>query len=165
MSRPETREEAERRMGEFAAQTVETETLRNEMESRIQDVRAEYEARLIEAGSMLEEMEADLKAWGKANEKLCGDGRAIEMVHGTIEFREGQPQCRLRKGVKEEEVKAKLINRDLGYTRTVVEVDRERLIADREKLGEAFFERIGMQVVQVTRIHVEPKRESVAAVA
>jgi phage host-nuclease inhibitor protein Gam len=47
------------------------------------------------------------------------------------------------------------------YIRTKSEPDKEKLLADREKLGDRLTE-VGVQVVQAETFFVDPKREALA---
>jgi phage host-nuclease inhibitor protein Gam len=77
-----------------------------------------------------------LGMWAQANEKTHADPdtRTITFAGvGSIQLRTGNPTVSLKRGVKEEDAIRMLFDAGLGvYVRTVLQLNREAIIADRE---------------------------------
>jgi phage host-nuclease inhibitor protein Gam len=155
----ETRERAEAVVGEIAAKVIERDAVTAELESDIQDVRSRYEARLLECSLVIEQKMPAVEAWAEEHPELFEAKKSLQMVHGLIGFRTGNPKCSPLRGWTWEKVKAHLVNKNLGYTRTVVEVDREGFIRDRDTLKAAGLAERGVEVYQEDSFYLEPKRE------
>lgn len=156
-----TREEAEELAGQIAALEVSRTEMVNEMERRIQAIRAEYAARITENDLMREEFFPALEAWARENCGAWGAKKSLEMLHAVIGFRTGMPRPKPIKGETWEKIKARLVNRGLGYTRTSVEVDKQGIVTDRELLGETRLKEMGIKIVQDEAFFCEAKKEQV----
>ena len=112
-------------------------------------------------------MEEDLESWARLHPEAFPAGkRSLDMVHGTLGFRETPPAMRLRKGVKEEHVIELLRTNGMsGYVRTVDEIDRSSLLADREAIGAEKLAALGLRVAHDDRFYVELKNEEAPAAA
>lgn len=155
-----TREQMEQCVGEIADLMIERDSLTVAMDARIKAVRDAYQERLAD-------MEADIEAelalaaeWAEANRAAFGDRKSIEMVHGTVGFRTGNPTLKTLTGWTWNLVLERLAQLPslIAYIRQKTEVDKEKLLADRETLGERLRE-IGCRVVQNESFFCEPKRE------
>lgn len=157
-----TREELERVMGEFAQATIARGQLAFAMEARLNEIRHDYESRLAEFDEAIEAFLADLEAWAVMHPADFATRRSIDLVHGVIGFRTGQPALKTIKGVKWDHVldMLKLANH-LQYVRTEESVDKEAILAEREQIGEKNLEKFGMRVEQAERFYAEPKLEQV----
>jgi hypothetical protein len=96
--------------------------------------------------------------------EVFGKNKSLVMVHGTIGFRTGKHQCKALPGWTWDKVRSHLLNKGLGYTDSKVTVDKDGLIADREKLGLTGLAERGVCVIQEESFFVEPKREVVQEV-
>ena len=157
----DTRDRAEAVSREIAGAVVLRDSYTAEMERHIQDVRARYETRLLECALLIEQKLPALQAWAEASPELFKDKKSLDMVHATIGFRTGTPKCKPLRGWTWEKVRSYLLEYAIGYTRTTVEIDKEALISDREKLGRSGLADHGVQVTQDETFYVEPKREGV----
>lgn len=157
----ETRERAEEVVGEIALVEILRDALTADMEAAIQQVREGFEARLMSCAISLEQKLPAIQAWAEANPELFKEKKSLPMVHGIIGFRTGMHQCKTLRGLTWEKVKALLINQSLGYTRSTTVVDKDALIAERDKLGAEGLAKRGVQVFQEETFFVEPKREEV----
>lgn len=162
-----TREDAEVLMGELHACAIQLGQRKLAMEEQIQRIRAAYEIELTACAEELARMETDLESWARLHPEVFPAGRrSIEMIHGVLGFRETPPSIRLRKGVKEDHVIDLLATNGLGgYVRTVKEIDRSSLLADREAIGEEKLAALGLRVAQDDKFYVELKNEDAPAIA
>jgi phage host-nuclease inhibitor protein Gam len=156
----ETREQLEQCVGELARLTIERDSLTVEMDERIRQIRAEYEQRIADLSADIETEFDMAQDWAERNKAEFLQRKSLDLVHGTVGFRTGTPKLKTMRGVKWDTVLMRMTQlRMSSYVRTKVEPDKEKLIADREKLDGKLAE-IGCQVVQDETFFVEPKRES-----
>ena len=160
-----TREDAEVLLGELHACAIQLGQRKLQMEEQIQRIRAGYEIELTACAEELARMEEDLESWARLHPEAFPAGkRSLDMVHGTLGFRETPPAMRLRKGVKEEHVIELLRTNGMsGYVRTVDEIDRSSLLADREAIGAEKLAALGLRVAHDDRFYVELKNEEAPA--
>lgn len=100
------------------------------------------------------------RKWAKAHPERFIDKKSIELLHGIMGFRTSPHKCELLDGHTWESVLEKLQLSELGneYIRKTPEVDKEKLIADRENIAE-FICRIGVEITQDEKFFVEAKQE------
>lgn len=156
---PVSREEMEALVGEIAALSIDRDSMTVEMDERLQAIRSEYEASLADNRLQLDAKLEAARLWALANPESFGEKKSIEMVHGIIGFRIGMPKLKTLRGctwnfVLEQLARLRLTN----YIRSKAEPDRERIIADRDKLSDRLAA-LGVEVVQEEAFYVEPKRE------
>jgi phage host-nuclease inhibitor protein Gam len=136
-----------------------------EMELQITKVREKYQSDLADQVKILEAKNAVLMQYALENEQLFDKKKSIDLTHGTIGFRTSTPAIKALKGFTLKSA-AVLIKEFMGlkYIRTVEEINREAIIADREdsKVTD-LFPKCGIEVVQNETFFVEPKEEAVLA--
>ena len=157
-----SREDVDISLGEYARLVIERDSVAAEMDERIRMIRAEYEHRLTDLSEDAE-LEFDMIAdWAARNPDTFAQRKSVEFTHGVVGFRTGTPKLKPKKGVKWSGVLILLTTlKRFEYIRTKSSADRERIIADREKLGKQGLDEMGVRVVQDESVFVEPKRESV----
>jgi len=156
-----TREELEAVLGEYARAVIAHGQLTLEMDEKINRVRQDYEGRLADLNVDIETMFADLEAWAALNPAAFADKRSLDLVHGTLGFRTGNPTLKTVKGVKWEHVLDMLkCNRMAAYVRHSEEPNKDALLADREAIGAERLAALGMRVEQTERFYVDPKLET-----
>jgi len=131
------------------------------MEEHILEVRDNYAPRLAYTAAKIGPLLKSAAAWAKKNPGEFRGLKSIEMTHGTVGYRTGQPKLKLLKGWTWEKVLATL--KPL-YVRTKREPDKEALLAARRDIGAEGFASVGLLVDQDETFFVEPKREPVQAV-
>lgn len=162
---PATREEMEALVGEIAALTITQREQMAQMDGRLQMVRAEYESGLAELRLMLDDKMERARLWAVTNPEAFGTKRSIDMVHGAVGFRTGMPRLKTLRGITWALVLELLAKYRLTeYVRLKTEPDKDRIIADREKLGERLRD-VGLECVQDESFYIEPKMESIPEVA
>ena len=159
-----TRDDVESCLGEYARLAIERDALAAEMEEQIRVVRARYEERLADLVTDLQ-TEFDLAAdWAARNPEQFEARKSLDLTHGTLGFRTGMPRLKPRRGATWQQVLMMLAQlRKLDYIRTKAEPDKEKLLADRDRLGPDGLAEVGLEVVQDETFYVEPKREVVTA--
>ena len=155
------REDLENVLGQYATAVIDGDALKAEMEQKIAEIRADYEGRAAEIGRRQEDLFADIEAYLLGNPQEIPEGRkSLELLHGTVGFRTGNPTVRLPRGVDEAEVCQDLKGAGLGgYVRTREEVDRAAVLAADDPTRESLAAH-GVKVTQTKdRFFVEVKRE------
>lgn len=150
-----TREQAEAMMNSYAADANSLRALSAQMDEEILAVKESYEAGIGALDVMLEEKKLALLLWAQAHPEEFPKGRkSIEFLSGVLGFRTGTPKLKLLAKWTWKKV-LDLMHSD--FVRVVKEVDREKLLAQRETLASEFFERHGIKVVQDETFFIEPK--------
>jgi phage host-nuclease inhibitor protein Gam len=158
----QTREEMERLVGQLCALTIQSDERRAEMDRRIMEIRAEYEAQLAVADQELQQLMALARDWAESHPEEFAGRKSIDMTHGTVGFRTGQPTLRTVSGWTWSRVLE-----GLGplYIRVKQEPNKEAILADRDILGPVGLRQLGLRVDQPEAFFVEPKRETADLVA
>jgi phage host-nuclease inhibitor protein Gam len=159
-----TREALEARMADFARNAYQGAKLEAQLNTQLADVRARYEAMFADLETARAEIAADLEAWAALHPADFGARKSIDLMHGVIGYRTGQPALKPVRGVRWEDVLAQLIACNYtDYVRNVQEVDKARILAEREAIGEANLASIGLRCEQAERFFIEPKQEEGAS--
>ncbi len=165
----DSREALESVMGEYAKATIDAAALQAEMESRIAEIRTAYEVRFADLGEMAEGLLADIEAWAAGHPEAFADRKSLELLHGTIGFRTSTPRVALPRGTDENGLATQLADAGLSiYTRTLRELDRQRILADCANPDDGEEARrvlaaYGIRVAQSERFFAEVRREDAAA--
>ncbi len=130
------RAEAMGKMVELAAEATRLATAVAERDEAIARINEAFAERIETGGRMVTGLKAELKAWAQENEAAEAD-KATRIIRfagvGEIQLRTGNPEVRLARGVTEPVAIGRLFDAGLGhYVRTVQELDREAILADRE---------------------------------
>ena len=103
-----------------------------------------------------------LKEWAAAHrEDVFADRKTLQLAHGEIGFRLGQPRVAPRSRVTWASVLERIERLGRGeYVRIKREVDKDALLADREQLeASGELEQMGLKTAQTERFFAEPKQE------
>ncbi|NDV45485.1 hypothetical protein D0T49_00260 [Paludibacter sp. 221] len=127
--------------------------------TKLRDSKADELAKLEAEKSEAFEL---IKAYALENkETQFSKKKSLELTHGVIGFRMGTPKIKTLKGYTLKAVAKILEKLNPDYVRKTVEVDKEKLIADREKEGMAETMReCGIEVVQDEAFYIELKKEN-----
>jgi phage host-nuclease inhibitor protein Gam len=138
-----------------------------EMEKHLTEVRAQYQHRIETAERKATEAFADLEAWAEANKHLFAEARSVELAHGTIGFRTGQPKLKLKsKNTWEKVLELLSAAKITDWIRVKRDVNKEQMLIDRTKEGASeLFAQLGVRVAQEDAFRVEPKREVIEQIA
>jgi phage host-nuclease inhibitor protein Gam len=131
----ENRTKAMEKMVELASEATRLQTMLAERDEAIAAVNERFAERIDTASKVCLCLKNDLKVWAKNNEREAdGDSRTIRFAGvGEIQLRTGNPEVRLARGVSEEDAIRRLYDQGQGgYVRTVQELNREAILADRQ---------------------------------
>jgi phage host-nuclease inhibitor protein Gam len=130
------------------------------LELEINAARAKYEPQIT---AYCHEINDDFEAcqrWAEANPSAFVPRKSLDLMHGVLGFRTGQPRLKLLSGTTWNRVLELLaLNRLTDFIRQKQEPDKERILAERETLTDELLKRIGVKVVQDETFYIEPKRE------
>lgn len=164
----ESREDLEAAMGEYARAALALEGAKVEMEARLQEAREEFEARLPVLKTAAEAAFKPLELWARRHPEQFAQRRSLELVHGRIGFRTGQPRVSLRRGTDEEALcRAMRLGGAAEFVRERLEIDREAAIrafaaADADAAArQRVLSNWGVRVSQTERFFAEPREEAV----
>lgn len=151
-----TRTEAEEVCGQIARDMNDRRRLSAEMDAELKAVRDRYQARITALGKSMEGQLARLQDWAESNPTEFVGKRSIEMMHGRVGWRLGQPQLKPLSGTTWARV-LEIIGEDTRFLRMKPEVNKEALIAARDEIGAEGLRALGVKVVQEEDFFVEPK--------
>jgi len=156
-----TREDLEKCVGEIAALSIQRDALLVEMDAKLQSIRQEYEGKL---GDLVADIDAELglaEAWCDAHKAEFTERKSIEMVHGTIGYRTGNPTLFTVRGVTWKTALERVLRLGMRrFIRRKLELNRELILMERTALGAEKLTAMGLFVDQPETFFVEPKRET-----
>ena len=156
---PTTRAEMESLVERIARASASLNELVAQMATDLIEVRARFEPQLSAYQVEREAALDSAKAWADANPGEFGGKKSIELVHGQIGYRTGMPRLKTTSGWTWDRVLEKLCLMKLtNYIRGKQEVDKEKIIADRETLADRL-PLMGVRGCQEESFYVEPKSE------
>ena len=171
-----TREAAEEAFASYAKATASIKKINADIELQCARIREKRQAELAQLTQESETAFSTLQAYATENHaELFTKKKSLEMAHGTIGFRTGTPKLKTLKGFTWASA-LQLVSTFLPtrYIRKKQEIDKDRLLADRDIEAVAFsgadlteeitmqeaMSRCGMAVVQEESFYVEPKEET-----
>jgi phage host-nuclease inhibitor protein Gam len=168
-----SREAADEAFASYAKASASIDKINADIELQCARVREKYQEKLSQLSQERDGAFDVLQSFATENEQeLFGKKKSLEMAHGTIGFRTGNPKLKTLKGFTWASA-LQLVKEFLpDYIRTTEEIAKDKLLADRDteieaqreggpvktKLGEEM-SRCGIQVVQDESFFVEPKKE------
>lgn len=171
-----TREAADEAFAQYAKAAAKSDKITAEIELQCAKIREKYQDQLSSLDSEKASAFDILQSYATENQaELFAKKKSLDMAHGTIGFRTGNPKLKTLKGFTWasalELVKTFLPS---GYVRTTEEVAKDKLLADRDLEEVTVFDqgngrtatmseamsKCGIQVVQDETFFVEPKAEA-----
>lgn len=155
-----SRADLENAVGNYAQTILAKEAAMAKLTGRLAAIRAEYEETCAQLDKKAQAQFEDIAAYITLHPEEIPTGRkSIDLLHGTLGYRTGNPSVRLPRGVGEEDMIERLRAAGLGgYVRTRDELDRAAILAS-EDAERATLEAHGLRIVQSERFFVEIKRE------
>jgi len=154
------RDEATALAARIVASQIQRERLVAERDEAMESAARPYRAQLDEIEADLKDGLARLEAWATANPAEFGDARSTVLPGGTrVGWRLGNWAAKAMKGFTWDRVRTELEAlppKWRAYLRTKVEVDKAKILADREAYD---WRAIGVEFVQGESFFLEPMRE------
>lgn len=143
---------------EICELSIMEDDARVRLDEELMRVRENYEALLAEIKPRVDRLLERAEAWAESHPEEFGSRKSIVMMHGTLGYRTGTPKLKTLSKWTWGHVLEVLKDQFPEYVRRKEEVDKDRLLQDRQKLG-ARLSDIGVRVVQDESFFVEPNRE------
>ena len=156
-----TREDLEATLGRYAAAVIEADALKAELDRKTNELHAGYEERAAALGKRVELLFADIEAYVANNpEEIPAGRKSLELLHGTVGYRTGNPTVRLPRGTDETALCEELRGAGFAdFVRTRDELNREAVLAADDPTRESLAAH-GVKVTQTKdRFYIEIKRE------
>ena len=156
-----TRDEMEEAMHSYAVADAKQRALMAEMDGKLSEIREQYSGQLQDLDMEKDEAFEKLQAFATENrDEHFSKRKSMETTHGTLGFRIGNPQLKPAKGMTWPGILELLKIKGKNYIRTVEEVAKDKLLAERESDEcQIVMEACHITVVQKESFFVEPKTE------
>ena len=154
------REDLEAVVRELCLASVRMDEATAQMNEAVARARQAFEAYLAALRQSYEDNLAIAQAWADAHPEEFASKKSVTMVHGTLLYRTGQPALKTVRGCTWEKVLATLKLTAPQYVRAREDVDKEKLLADRDALGAEKLGTLGVRVEQAERFHVELNKDA-----
>lgn len=157
-----TQEVAEQAMASFAMAEARKAKIKAEIDIQFTKIRDEYAAEQAELDEIINLSFDKLQVFATENPNLFKKKKRIDTAHGVFGYRTGQPKAKTLKGFTWAAVASVLQRMAPDYIRTSIEADKQKLIDDREKIGDKMAD-YGVEIVQDETFYVERKTEETTA--
>jgi phage host-nuclease inhibitor protein Gam len=158
MKIPKTTAELEELMEQARKLRIELRAATLAREREHQDVDARWQPDIENIEAQIEVITQTFQAWAEANPAAFAARRSIELQNGVFGWRTGKPALKLLRGWDWERVLEVLRSYDPRFIRLKEEVDRERILSERDAIGPDL-PKLGLKVVQKETFYVDPKIE------
>jgi phage host-nuclease inhibitor protein Gam len=139
--------------------TARLQVLEGKMNEELTAIKEKYESRI---NKLQEEKEGHfevMQVYAESHPELFEKKKSAEYTHGVIGFRTGQPKLATLRGFPWAGVFTLVKEKLSSYIRTKEEVNKELLLADRERID---LSSVGLKVTQDETFYVEPNIEVVS---
>ena len=128
---------------------------------KLSEIREQYSGQLQDLDIEKDEAFEKLQAFATENrDEHFSKRKSMETTHGTLGFRIGNPQLKPAKGMTWAGILELLKIKGKNYIRTVEEVAKDKLLAERESDEcQVVMEACHISVIQKETFYVEPKTE------
>lgn len=156
-----SREAMEEAFNAYATADAQQRSLTAEMDSKLVEIRESYADRLASLETEKKEAFEKMQVFATENrEELFSKRKSMETTHGILGFRIGNPKLKVRKGMTWAGVLELLKIKGKNYVRTVEEVAKDKLLAERDlDKCKAVMDACYIDVIQDETFFVEPKTE------
>lgn len=153
-----TRDQAEEAMQRLALLAYQQRATQASLDLGLAEIRKRHQPHLDAWAEERKGIEAALETWARANRAAeFGDRQSLDLMHGTLAYRVGQPQLKPLKGWTWDKITLWLLEHCPRYVRTTYAAQRDSLLADRDNLD---LSPMGLRVCQAERFAAEPREET-----
>ena len=158
-----TLEQAQEASSSFATTNNKLAKLEAKMNEEINKIKSKYQDEVNDLTEAMEEPKSILEVFAREQQDSWGKKKSYELLHTTIGFRTGMPKLKCDKGFTWPAVTALVEEFYPDYVRKVTELNKEKLIGDREsEVFEKISKKVHISVIQDETFYVEAKEEVVA---
>lgn len=154
-----SRAEAEQAMGDVRQLAIERNSRLLYIEKRRKEIEDNEAERLGEIAAEINAVSERLRVWAEANMAEFGDKKTLELTHGKMGWRLGNPTLKPLRGYTWASVVDALRDVAPEYVRKREEPNKEAILSDREKIGVDKLRLLGVRMVQDEPFYVEPNIE------
>lgn len=155
-----TRTELEALVREIAELTLERNIQQTNLDQELTSIRGQYEHTITKLGQDLDQRVELVRAWAEGNPDEFKGLKSLDLVHGIIGWRTGQPTLKTLSGWTWDRVLEKLETIGwFSYIRSKKEVNKQQILAERETIAPENLRAIGVKIAQSEAFYVEPKLE------
>lgn len=148
----QTAVEADALLGRIGTETAIRDILAADMAKELAAVRTKFEPGIAKVQDSIADKLSALEDWADASREQFGEKKSIELLHGRIGFRSGNPHLELLSKMTWKKVLARLKGKLKRYIREKPEVDRAALLADASRkvdpLPASMLSRAGVRLAQ-----------------
>jgi len=156
-------EQAQDASAAYTKAHVSLQSIEAKMNEEINKIKEKYQDKISEQEEKRDEQFVVLEVYASEQKDTWGKAKSVDMLHTRIGFRTGTPKLKCDKGFNWTSVTSLLEEHYPDYVRTVSELNKEKLIADREFDGfDKLCKKAHIAVVQDETFFVEAKVEEVA---
>lgn len=132
-----------------------------EMNAAVTEAKKTFEDKFAPVEKRILEKSALVQDWAEANPSEFNGAKSLDMVHGLVGWRTGQPQLKTLSGWTWDRVLDVIqkLPKLASYVRTSPTINKQQLLADRDQLGAEGLRAIGVKVIQEEGFFIEPKLE------
>jgi phage host-nuclease inhibitor protein Gam len=133
-----------------------------ELEMQLTEIRKQYEFKIDKQKKKIEEIALKLRNFAEENHDLYfgGEKKSMNLLHGTIGFRLGNPKLKSAKGFTWTSILELVKDRMHNYIRTKEEVAKDKILADKDNKDiKELITQCGIEIVQEESFYIEPKEE------
>lgn len=131
-----------------------------EMNAAVTAAKKQFEATFGPINKRILEKSALVQSWAEANPSEFNGAKSLDLVHGQIGWRTGNPTLKTLSGWTWDRVLEKLQERrDEDFIRVKQEVNKEGILNAREEIGADGLKAIGVKVIQDEAFFIQPKLE------
>ena len=133
-----------------------------ELEMQLTEIRKQYEFKLDKLKTKIENIALNLRKFAEENHDLYfgGEKKSMNLLHGIIGFRLGNPKLKSAKGFTWKSILELVKDRMHDYIRTKEEVAKDKILADKDNKDiKELINQCGIEIVQEESFYIEPKEE------
>jgi len=159
-----TKDQANDAMHAFALSAAKEKQINARIEEQIVKIREKHKPDLQAAQEQKTKSFDTLQTYAVEHEELFEKKKSVDMTHGKIGFRTGQPKLKTKRGFTWGAVLELAKEKASNFVRQKEELDKERLLIERNEEGaRELLESIKVQVIQEESFFAEPKEEEIGA--
>lgn len=158
-----SRAEMESLVGDICELKISEAKIKADMDAEIKAVRDDYESDMSGVSDRLNVNMQTAQQWAELNPSEFGKLKSIDMTHGVVGWRIGNPTLKPRSGLTWDNV-VERIKQMTGFSaciRHIEEPDKQAILAKRDEFTAGEFIAMGVRVVQAETFFIEVKTTNV----
>lgn len=135
-----------------------------EMNAAVTEAKKNFEDKFAPVQKRILEKSALVQDWAEASPSEFNGAKSLDMVHGQVGWRTGQPQLKPLSGWTWDRVLEALRPHKVlfGYIRVKEEVNKQQILENRNVIDDGQLREVGLKVTQEEAFFIAPKLEQTA---